>query len=45
VNVVEAAILVVAFIAAVYIAVQNFYTTVTGYVAVIEAKTLLLPTP
>jgi len=40
-NVVEAAILVVAFIAAVYLAVQNFYTTVTGYVAVIEAKTLL----
>jgi hypothetical protein len=42
VNVVEAAILVVAFIAAVYIAVQNFYTTVTGYVAVIEARTSLV---
>jgi hypothetical protein len=42
VNVVEAAILVVAFIAAVYIAVQNFYTTVTGYVAVIEARTSLI---
>jgi hypothetical protein len=41
VNVVEAAILVVAFIAAVYLAVQNFYTTVTGYVAVIEARTSL----
>jgi len=42
VNVVEAAILVVAFIAAVYIAVHNFYTTVTGYVAVIEARTSLV---
>jgi len=41
VNVVEAAILVVAFIAAVYLAVQNFYTTVTGYVAVIETRTSL----
>jgi hypothetical protein len=40
-NVVEAAILVVAFIAAVYLAVQNFYTTVTGYVAVIEARASL----
>jgi len=42
VNVVEVAILVVAFIAAVYLAVQNFYTTVTGYVAVIEARTSLV---
>ena len=41
-NVVEAAILVVAFIAAVYLAVQNFYTTVTGYVAVIEARASLV---
>jgi hypothetical protein len=42
VNIVEVAILVVVFIAAVYLAVQNFYTTVTGYVAVIEARTSLI---
>ncbi len=41
-NVVEAAILVVAFAAAVYLAIQNFYTTATGYAAVIEARTSLI---
>jgi len=41
-NVVEAAILVATFVVAVYLAVQNFYTTVTGYVAVIKARTSLL---
>jgi len=41
-NVVEAVILVVLFAAAVHIAIQNFYTTTTGYVAVIEARTSLI---